>query len=150
MASLTTAQLQSLKTAINGDANLAAARTAGDHGAIAAYYNASAGSGSVWRPYITVTELNTAIVWSEFSAVATGLQNTYMAMTQGGAIDATNANVRGGFSTVFGAPTASRANLTALAQRTPTRLEALFTTSQVSAVFGQTLTVADVAAALAS
>jgi hypothetical protein len=74
-----------------------------------------------------------------------GKQNAYLALIQG-AIDATNANIRAGFGAIFGGTSVT--NLTALAQRVPTRFEALFTTAQVSAAFGQSVTVADVAAAL--
>lgn len=146
---MTPAQLAIFKTAINGDGALATARAAGDHGAIAAYYNA-AGSGTIWRPVITVAELNTAIVWSEFAALTVALQQTYLAMTQGGSIDATSANVRGGFTSVFASGTTSRTNLTNLAQRTQTRFEALFTTGQVCELFGKVVTPADVAEALGS
>jgi hypothetical protein len=145
---LTTAQLQTFKAAINSDPNLAAARAAGDQGAIAAYYNA-AGTGNIWKPDIDVSTLNTAIVWAEFVALTVAKQNGYFAMTQGGNIDATSSNIRGGFTAVFGGTT-SLTNLTALAQRVATRFEALFTTSQVCSLYGYVVTVADVAAALAS
>jgi hypothetical protein len=142
----TAAQLASLKTAVQGDANLAAARGAGDHGAIAAYYNA-AGSGTIWRPSISVAELNTAIDWAAFAALTALKQATYQAMTQGGFVDATSANVRNGFNAVFGAG-ATLTALTNLAQRVPTRFEALFAASQVSAVYGQQVSVSDIALAL--
>jgi hypothetical protein len=144
---LNTSQLATFKAAINGDANLAAARAAGDQGAIAAYYNA-AGSGSIWRPSINSAELNTAIVWSEFIALPVQTQNAYFALVQGGKIDATNANIRAGFSSIFAGTTIG--NLTALAARVPTRFEALFTTANVCSCFGQTVTPADVAQALGS
>jgi hypothetical protein len=145
---MTPAQLATFKAAILADPNLATARANGDHGAIANYYNA-AGAGFIWRPSISVSEMNTAVVWSEFAVLSALLQSTYMAMVQGG-LDATSSNMRGGFTTVFGPATASRANLTALAQRTPTRFEALFTASNVTTVFGYQVTPVDVAAALGS
>jgi hypothetical protein len=144
---MTPSQLSTFKTAITGDANVAAALAAGDHGAIAAYYN-GAGAGTIWRPSIAVSELNTAIVWSEFVALTQGQRDAYFALTNGATIDATNANIRAGFSAIFAGT--SLTNLTALAKRVPTRFEALFATSQVSQVFGQTVSVADVAAALGS
>lgn len=146
---MTPAQLTTFKTAINGDANLAADRAAGRHGVIAAYYNA-AGAGSIWRPSISVAELNTAIVWSEFSVLSALLQGTYSAMTQGGFVDATVGNIRNGFSTVFGVGTTSRANLLALAARVPTRFEALFTVANVCSLFGQIVSAQDVSDALGS
>lgn len=144
---LTPAQLATFKAAINADANLAAARAAGDQGAIAAYYN-GAGAGTIWRPSVSAKELNTAIVWSQFIALPVATQNGYFAMLQAGAIDATSANIRTGFASLFTGQ--SLTNLTAIAQRTPTVFEALFTTSQVCTVFGQAVSVADVAAALGS
>lgn len=140
------AQLSTFKAAILSDANLAAARTAGDMGAMVSYYNA-AGTGLVWRPSISVGELNTAIVWGEFIALTQGQRDAYSAVIQG-PIDATNANVRAGFGSIFGGQ--SLTNLTALAQRVPTRFEQLFAVSQVTPVFGQSVSVADVAVALGS
>jgi len=147
--SLTNSQLATFKAAILADSNLAAARAAGDHGAIAAYY-AGASAGTIWRPSIPTPELNTAIVWSEFAVLTALQQNTYMALIAPGAVDATKANVRGGFTTVFGAATTSRANLTTIAQRTATRFEALFTTSNVCSLFGYTASVQDIVDALGS
>lgn len=143
---MTPAQLSTFKAAILADANLVAARAAGDMGAMATYYNA-AGTGTIWRPSISVAELNTAIVWSEFIALTQGQRDAYRALISG-AIDATNANVRAGFAAIFSGQ--SLTNLSALAQRVPTRFEQLFVVSQVTPVFGQTVSVADVAAALGS
>lgn len=143
---MTPAQLTTFKTAINGDAALASARAAGDHGAIAAYYN-GAGAGTIWRPSVSVSELNTAIVWSEFIALTQGQRDAYRALISG-SIDATNTNIRSGFGSIFAGTSLS--NLTALAQRVPSRFEALFTVAQVCSVFGYTVSVADVAAALGS
>ena|SRR5437870_4654598 len=136
------------KAAILADVNLATQRAAGDHGAIAAYYNAP-GTGLIWRPNITTDELNTAIIWSEFAGLTALLQNTYLAMIAGTSVDATKANIRGGFSTVFAGKT-SLTNLNNLAQRVPTRFEQLFTTAQVSTEYATGVNVADVALALGS
>lgn len=146
---LSAGQLSVFKSAILGDGALSAARTAGDQGVIAGYYNASAGAGSIWRPSISASEMNTAIVWSEFITLSAVVQNGYFALIQGGVIDATNANVRAGFASIFSGKV-SLTNLVALAARVPTRFEALFTTSNVCSCFGQTVTVADVAQALGS
>lgn len=147
---LALAQLQAFKAAIAADAALAAARTAGAHGDIAAYYAADHASQMVWRPSIPVSELNTAITWSEFAALTVQMQNTYQALVTPGFIDATSANVRGAFTTIFAANTASRPALTAIAQRRASRFEALFTTGNVCSLFGYVPTVQDVADAMAS
>lgn len=143
---MTPVQLTSFKNAILADASLAAARAAGDHGAIAAYYNAPA-TGFVWRPSISPVELNTAVDWAAFAALTAIKQNAFSAMIAGGTLDATSANIRAGFQAVFGAG-ATLTAVTALAQRVPTRFEALFAVSNVTPVFGQVVTVADIVAAM--
>jgi hypothetical protein len=148
-SNLTPAQLATFKAAILADSSQTQNVSAKAHGAIAAYY-AAAGTGNVWRPSISTSELNTAIVWSEFAALTALLQNTYLALIAPGYVDATSANVRAAFATIFGAATTSRPNLTAIAQRPASRFEALFTTSQVCSLFGATPSVEDVVAALGS
>lgn len=142
---LTTAQLATFKAAILADTNMTVALAALDAATIAAYYN-GAGSGTVWRPSISAAELNTAIVWSQFVALPVATQNGYFALIQGATVDATNANVRTGFGTIFTGQ--SLTNLTALAQRVQTKFEALFTVSQVCPLFGMQVSVTDVGAAL--
>ena len=139
---LTAAQLQTFKTAINSDGNLTAFIAAGDYNSIANYYN-GVGAGSVWLPSIQTSLLNDAIVWSEFAGLTPALQNTYMAMVTVPVIDATNANIRGGFNTIFSGKV-TLTNLTALAARTPTVFEALFTTANVCSLFGYQVTANDV------
>lgn len=150
---LTTAQLATFKTAIKGDAALAAFLAGANAQAIADYYNAKAPSPpNVWRPSITVQELNTAVDWAAFAALTALKQTAYMAMTQGGFVDATSTGVRGGFQAVFGAGTASTNALNALAQRSATRFEAVFATvsgtGNNSPLFGKTCSTDDVAAAV--
>lgn len=144
---MTPAQVQTLKAAILADANASPARLAGDHGSIANYYN-SAGAGVVYRPFITVAELNTAISWAEYVLLPVASQNCYQAMIAGGSVDGSNANVRAGFASIFATATTTKANLVALAQRVPTKLETLFTVSNVCPLFGATITAADIAAVL--
>lgn len=141
---LNSAQLATFKAAIVADPNIAAELAALDDAAIAAYYNApSSPAVSLWRPNIPVAELNTAVDWSAFAGLTALKQNTYFAMTQPGFVDATAVNIRNGFGTVFGTSTTLTA-LTALAQRTATRFEALFTTANVCALFGIVVNAEDV------
>ena len=147
---MTPAQLATFKAAILADVAQTANVAAGNHGALAAYYNAvPAAPINVWRPSIAIAELNTAIVWSEFALLGAALQATYSAMIAPGSIDSTSANVRAGFGTVF-AGKVSLSNLTALAQRSAMRFEALFTSGNVCAAFGYQVSVPDIAAALGS
>lgn len=145
---MTPAQLTTFKAAINGDSNLTALLTAGDQGGIAAYYNTPSGA-MVWKPVITIQLLNTAIVWSEFIVLTALKQNAYFAMTSTN-IDATSANIRAGFSSVFGASTTLN-NLTAIAQRQGTRFENLFASGNVvpNGLFGLNVQPQDIADALA-
>lgn len=145
---MTPAQLAVFKTALLADVSQTADVAAGNHGKIAGYFNTVPASPvMVWRPGISISELNTAVVWADYKALTVASQNTYMAMISSASIDATSPSVRAGFQAVFGAG-ATLTNLTAIAQRPATRLEALFTVSGVSSVFSQKLTVDDVINAL--
>src|SRR3954469_938016 len=156
---MTPAQLTALKAAAQADPNTLQNFADGNDQTVADYYNTTHASRLVWRPQIMVRELNTAIDWSAFALLSVAKQNAYMAMTQGGLVDGTAANVRSGFNTVFGAGVTLDA-LTAIAQRNATRLEALdafWTTtggaapnSGVTTVFGVRLTATDVSQARAS
>lgn len=150
--SLSAADLVTFRNAINAetDAGVVAARTAGNDTAIANFYaQPSSPQVLLWRPAVTIDELKAAVVWTEFLALTVARQNAWFALTQGVAVDATNTNIRTGFSSVFGA-SSTLTNLTAIAQRNATKLEALFATSSVSTQFGYTATPSDVAAARAN
>jgi hypothetical protein len=122
--SLTLVQLQALKAAMTTDPNVAADLAAGNDGNIAIYYNSTDPTRTVWKPNVTVHDMNTAIVWSEFVVLTDLKQRAYMAITQNGTVDATSLNVRNGFNSIFGA-SSSLTNLTAIAQQPATRFEAL-------------------------
>lgn len=139
MSHLTDAHLLTLKNDINANPTLAGYWAAGNIAALITWYN-GASTTYVWRPAISIDELNTAIVWSEFAGFTSAKQNCYIAMVQG-AIDATKSNIRNGFGSIFsGNNSVSLANLTALSRRLGTRLEVLISvvdgTSNTSAVFG--------------
>lgn len=144
---MTAAQAATFKTAVLADAALATARLAGDAGTISAYYNANAASGVVWRTAVSTAEMSAAIVWSEYAALTVAKQNAYAAMAAGGSVDSSKSNIQGGFSAVF-AGTTSLTNLTALAQRVPTRFEALYAVANVTPLFSYIVTVGDVGVAL--
>jgi hypothetical protein len=144
---MTPSQLSTVATAINADATMTASVAAHDWPAIAANAN-GAGGGTIWRNDIKSSELVTAIVWSEYSAMSVALQNTFQAMIAGGTIDATNTNIRTGFNTIFAGSPTTLANLTALAKRVPTKFEQWFTTNNVSSMYGQTISAADVQKAM--
>ncbi len=146
---MTPAQLLAFKTHILANAGLVTERATNNHTAIAAHYN-SAGTGAVWRPSIEASELNTAIVWTEYAALTAVLQNCYQAMVAAGSVDGSNTNIRAGFASIFAGTGAAvtRANLVALAQRVPTKGEMVFMTGNVCSAFGLIVSANDVAQAL--
>lgn len=143
---LTPAQLASLKT--DAQTNFAADVAAANWPAITSAYNApSSPAVTVWRADIPIAQIVANITYSELVALTSVKQFALQVLLQPGVVDASSANVRAAFSAIFGASTTLTA-LTALAQRTATRLEALFTTSGVSAVYAYSLTGPDVATAM--
>lgn len=151
--SFTTAQLQAIKAAINGNAAATTAITAGNPGGVAEMLNGAPPSGQVliWMPDIQVSVLLTAVTWSEFIALTQAQRDAWRALTAPMTVDATNANIRAGFSAVFSAVgSPSLTALAAVAQRGATWLESLFVTGGVTTVFGAQATVDDVLAALGS
>jgi hypothetical protein len=137
--SLDSTQLATFKVAITTDPALTADVLAFNTGKIAAYYNVTS-TGNIWKPRLNTGELNTAVVWSEFAVLSAQLQNTYNTMITPGYLDATSPNIRGGITACFTAGTVTRTNLTNIAQRPPTRFEALFVSASASAVYGQLCT----------
>lgn len=151
--SFTVAQLQAIKAAINGNAAAAANIAAGNSGLVAQALNGAPPSGQVliWMPDLQVSVLLTAVTWSEFIALTQGQRDAWRALTAPMTVDATNANVRAGFSAVFSAPSSpSLTALAAIAQRGATWLESLFTTGGVTSFYNYQATVADVLAAMGS
>lgn len=142
--SLTTAQSATLLAAIKADPTGNSLRVVSDDKNLAVYLNTVPASPvMVWRPSISQTEINTAIVGTEFAALSSLKQNLLNVMLTG-PVDATSANVQANFTAIFGAGT-TLANLTTLAKRNATRLEQVFVTNGVSAVFGLVIQAADVA-----
>ncbi len=149
---MTPAQQTTLKTDIISAANAAALGAfiaASDWPSIQAYYNALASPQVLlWRPSIPIGELNRVIVWSAFAGLSALLQNTYLAMTQGGVIDATSASIRAGFGTIFGGASATAVAMTAVAQVGGTRFQVLFSSGNVSTMFGQQVSADDIQQAM--
>lgn len=133
---LTTAQIATLKTEITTDPRAygwPALYNAGNDTGLAAALNqprdGTAGTGpaiSINRGYITSQELVEAVVQSEMPASAN--QRDWLIMvTQGDRVRVdTNSTARTGLLAIFGAATATRANLTAASSRPGSRAEELF------------------------
>ena len=146
---LTPAQRTTLKTDVTSAANavaLGAFITAEDWPSVATFYNQNSVA-SVWRPNVSARELTGGIVGSAYDSLSVAKQNGYIAVTQGGVIDTTQATIRAWFSDIFGAG-ATLTNLTAIAQRLGTRFEILFSsvagTANVTTMFGQLVSGADI------
>lgn len=145
---LTASQLATLKTDISGQSSLTAAIAAKDWPTVAAFYaQPSSPAVTIWRADVKPSEIVAAITGTDFVGLTAVKQSLLSLLLMPDVVDATSANVRADFSAIFPA-SASLTALTAIAQRTATRLEALFTTSAVSAVYGYTLTAADVQQAM--
>jgi len=150
---LTTAQQSALVTAINNDSALTLLANSNGFSQIADAMNApSSPTVSVWRQDLSVTTILSNITASDMPSTANYLSYLQMLLSIP-VVDATSANVRGSFSTVFSGKT-SLTNLTAAAQRTATRFEALssFITAaspaNTTSVYGYIVTPSDVQAAL--
>lgn len=146
---LTTAQQTALQAAITADVALTTLNIANGFQQIADAMNlASTPAVSVWIPNISTSAMLSAIVAADMPTTA-GLIGYLQMMLTVGIVDATQANVRTSFSTLFAAkPTLT--NLSAIAQRTGTRFEALasFITAagaaSVSSVYGVKVSAFDV------
>ena len=122
---LSAGQLTALATDINAQGSLASARTTHDAPAVANFYNAASAT-AVWRSDLRNSEVVAALVGSDVSALASsGLLGLLQLLVMPLTIDASSANIRSDFTTLFSGKT-SLTNLTAVAQRTATRIEALF------------------------
>lgn len=164
---------------INGTAINALPNTPDDNFAIANWYNqtalvgdnqAFANSLNLWKPVVTIQELNAAINWSQTPAGATSADQTnswlrWQSMCWNNAIDLTDNQVRSGIAAVW-ATGSTNASIKAvgIGRRAGTRFELLFASAnrgpngnaadpdmtlngRVSSVFGQKLLGTDVDAA---
>lgn len=144
---LTTAQAQALSTSVAGDATLAALAAANGFPQIAAAFNADGVPATkVWRPDVPTSAIMAAIAPADMPTTAASIGWLQM-LTSTGAVDATSASTRTGFSTIFAAKP-SLTTLVAAAQRNATRFEALFTTANVSTAYGINVSADDVRLAL--
>lgn len=186
---LTPGQLTTLRTHIAANTNLiggvainALPNGPDENFAIAAWYNGTALAGdaqpfgnalNLWKPVVTIQELNTAINWSQNPAGGTDAAQTnswlrWQSMCWSNALDLTDSQVRSGIQSVW-ATGASNAAIKAVGvgRRAGTRFELLFASAnrgpngntpdadmtlngRVSQFFGQRLTGDDVSAALAN
>jgi hypothetical protein len=130
---LTTAQLTTLKAAINAetDATFVNYRNQGATGAMANWLNEpTSPAWIVWRSDLSPDMYREAIVWTEVDALTAGKARIWEWLTQSmtAAINAGSANVRQGLMDCWASNTTTRTQLTAAAKRTATKAEKLFST----------------------
>lgn len=153
---LTTAQLQIIKADIESKAafefegspfSILLASTQLDK--IARYYNTVASPAvDIWKPDLTVEEITNQIVMADFISITQARRDAWFAMSQASTIDATISLVRTNFQNIFGAGTTTLTNVTAIAKKEATNLEALFTSGGVSSLYKYSITPEDILSAL--
>jgi hypothetical protein len=128
VADLTPAQKTALASEINADpralgyagkTNVQVAALLNTPGLAAADAKLNAG-------IVKTSVLISAVVGSEFGALTAANQNLCQMYFGVAELDTSNVNVRAGLGGIFGVGTATRANLLAAVDRTPSRAEALF------------------------
>jgi hypothetical protein len=156
--SLTAAQALALRASVkshNGDAVATAYANVAPQDIANLYNSPASPTGALWRSDIKPSELGAAVVGTDFQGLTVQQQNLMLLLVQlgTGGLDATNANVRASFSTLFSGKV-SLTNLIAVAQRNATAYEAIsdFLTAaapaNVSSVYGYRLGAEEVRAAL--
>jgi hypothetical protein len=145
---LTTSQAQAIASAVASDTTLAALAAVNGWPQIAAALNAASSPAvTIFRPDVPTSSILSAISAADMPATA-GMIGYVQMMLSVGTVDATSATVRAGFAAAFTGKTTTLAALTAAAQRTATRFEALFVTASVSTAYGLTVSADDVKSAL--
>lgn len=152
--SITSAQSSTLAAAIAADPTLTANGSSNQFQSIADAMNlASNPAVGLWMPNVATSVILTALLASDMTALSAGNIGYLQMLLTVGVVDATSANVRANFSTIFAGKT-TLTNLIAAAQKTATRFEALgaFITvagaSSISTAYGIVLVAKDVQAAL--
>lgn len=139
MAVMTYAALKAEITIDPTGIGLVSPYNAGQDGAVADALNLVRAV-SVTRLFVSSYEVLQNIVPSEWTALAAGPKQQLQTLLACPTLDASNANVRSWFTTIFGAGTQTRTNLAALQTRNGSRAEVLWGE-------GARISAADVAAA---
>jgi hypothetical protein len=131
---LTATQTATLKAAIAAetDATFVDYRNQGATGAMANWLNElTSPAWIVWRTNVPPAEYRDAITWTEVDALTTGSKFRiweWLTMSMTAPIDFSRLNVRQGLQDCWASNTTTRANLLAIAKRTATKAEKLFST----------------------
>jgi hypothetical protein len=126
---LTAAQLTTLKVAIlaETDAGFVVARTALAWPDMVAFYNTDSAF-IVWKPVLTVAEMQAVYVWSEILTLTPAQFNALTLMQNQGVLAPSVNNVRTGMAAILSGAPSTLAALTTLAKRPALRGERVFTT----------------------
>lgn len=120
---LTQAQSDTLRAMIAADTTANAMGQAGDDAGLSAWLNTPDAAYIVWRTNMTIAECNQVMVWTEIDGLTVGKARIWEWMRSMGTLDASQTNIRQGFSDAFTTATATKAAITALAKRQATRAE---------------------------
>lgn len=130
---LSESQIAALKSDIlgNSDPVISQALIDGNNNAIVEWYNETTPGYRVWRSSLSRTEIYSVVDWSEIVNVGTGDLLAFQVMLAEGVVAPSNANVRGGISSIFrlsgnGSAPNTNSALLAAASRDATRAEKLF------------------------
>jgi len=151
--SLSSSAAAKLRASITSNAAVSSQLAQADWPGIANFYNVT-NAAILWRKDLSIQDFVGGFVWAEVSTFTSDQTQRLTILTQPPFVDATNANIRNGFASVFTASAApsTQAALLALAQRPATRFEALFTTAAglatVSSQYGVVLSNTDVQSAM--
>lgn len=153
--SLTLQQLQTLKADIQSRHALWANGTQQvSNEDVAAFYNSTATpTVNVWKPEVTITELNSVIDWVSMTALTVEKQLAFQTMIWSFKIDMTDAQVRAGIDAIFGNPSATRTGILNVGKKAASYIEAMFSTGgavKTSQMFGYKFQPGEVADALNS
>jgi len=123
---LTTVQLQTLKTLVQADSGMASSLSVGQDQVVADWLNANADVDHwVWRTSVPPDEYREAVVWTEVDALLAGKARIWEWLTGGMLQDfnPSKLNVRQGLADAWGSGTTTRTNLLALSKRKASRVE---------------------------
>lgn len=128
---LTTAQLATLRTAIDADPALASQPNNADgHFTIAGVLNKPSNPAfTVWRTAVPIDEImSNGFVWTSVDGMTAGKARIWDWMSRLGAINPSKANIRQGLADAFGAGTAMGLSILPHLKRIATRAEQLLAT----------------------
>jgi hypothetical protein len=125
---MTAAQILALRAAVLAQSAVAEFVTANNDIMIAAWYNQPS-TFVVWRRDVSIAEITaSAIVWTEVAALTAGAARIWEWMRTLPVIDASQTNIRTGFTAAFGAGSGTVAAVLPLVKRFATNAEAVFAT----------------------